>query len=49
MSNALYPESILTEGLRNKGFKIRKGREVDTMVSILVKDAMVKHIKTISE
>jgi Chloride channel protein EriC len=44
MSNALYPESILTEGLRRKGFKIRKGREVDTMVSILVKDAMVKHI-----
>ena len=49
MSNALYPESILTEGLRRKGFKIRKGREVDTMVSILVKDAMVKHIQTISE
>jgi len=49
MSNALYPESILTEGLRRKGFKIRKGREVDTMVSILVKDAMVKHIQTVSE
>jgi CIC family chloride channel protein len=49
MSNALYPESILTEGLRRKGFKIRKGREVDTMISILVKDAMVKHIQTVSE
>ncbi|MCQ1536923.1 chloride channel protein [Methanosarcina sp. KYL-1] len=49
MSNALYPESIFTEGLRQKGFKIRKGREVDIMVSMLVKDAMVKHVQTVSE
>ena len=49
MSNALYPESIFTEGLRRKGFKIRKGREVDIMDSMLVKDAMVKHVQTVSE
>lgn len=49
MSNALYPESIFTEGLRRKGFKIRKGREVDIMVSMHVKDAMVTHVQTVSE
>jgi CIC family chloride channel protein len=49
MSNALYPESIFTEGLRRKGFKIRKGREVDIMASLLVKDAMVTHVQTVSE
>ncbi|NLO30640.1 MAG: CBS domain-containing protein [Methanosarcina mazei] len=49
MSNALYPESIFTEGLRRKGFKIRKGREVDIMDSMLVKDAMVTHVQTVSE
>lgn len=49
MSNALYRESIFTEGLRRKGFKIRKGREVDIMESMLVKDAMVKHVQTVSE
>ena len=49
MSNAIYPESIFTEGLRRKGFKIRKGREVDIMVSMLVKDAMVTHVQTVSE
>lgn len=49
MSNALYRESIFTEGLRRKGFKIRKGREVDIMESMLVKDAMVTHVQTVSE
>ncbi|HII01206.1 TPA: CBS domain-containing protein [Methanosarcinaceae archaeon] len=49
MSNALHPESIFTEELRKKGFKIRKGREIDIMVSMLVKDAMVKHVQTVSE
>ena len=49
MSSALYPESIFTEGLRRKGFKIRKGREVDVMSSMLVKDAMVSHVQTVSE
>jgi CIC family chloride channel protein len=49
MSNALYRESIFTEGLRRKGFKIRKGREVDIMGSMFVKDAMVKHVQTVSE
>ncbi len=49
MSNALYPESIFTEGLRRKGFKIRKGREVDIMSSMLVKDAMITHVQTVSE
>jgi|GEM_PF-5448758 len=36
-------------GLRRKGIKIRKEREVDTMVSILVKNAMVTHIQAVSE
>ena len=49
MSNALYPESIFTEGLRRRGFKIRKGREVDIMSSMFVKDAMVTHVQTVSE
>jgi CIC family chloride channel protein len=49
MSNAMYTESIFTEGLRRKGFKIRKGREVDIMDSMLVKDAMVTHVQTVSE
>ncbi|MDD3042776.1 MAG: chloride channel protein [Methanosarcinaceae archaeon] len=49
MSSALYPESIFTEGLRRKGYKIRKGREVDIMDSMLVRDAMVRHIQTVSE
>jgi CIC family chloride channel protein len=49
MSNALYPESIFTEGLRRKGFKIRRGREVDIMSSMLVKDAMITHVQTVSE
>jgi len=49
MSNAIYSESIFTEGLRRRGFKIRKGREVDIMVSMLVKDAMVTHVQTVSE
>jgi CIC family chloride channel protein len=49
MSNALHSESIFTEGLRRKGFKIRKGREVDIMDSMLVKDAMVTHVQTVSE
>jgi len=49
MSNAFYPESIFTEGLRRKGFKIRKGREVDIMSSMFVKDAMITHVQTVSE
>lgn len=49
MSNALYPESIFTEGLHRKGIKIREGREVDIMTSILVKDAMVTSVQTVSE
>jgi len=49
MSNALHSESIFTEGLRRKGFKIRKGREIDIMESMFVKDAMVKHVQTVAE
>ncbi len=49
MSNALYPESIFTESLRRKGFKIRKGREVDIMSSMYVRDAMITHVQTVSE
>ncbi|WP_292390259.1 chloride channel protein [Methanosarcina sp. UBA5] len=49
MSNALYPESIFTGGLRRKGFKIRRGREVDIMSSMFVKDAMITDVQTVSE
>ena len=49
MSNALYPESIFTEGLRRKGIKIREGREIDIMTSISVKDAMVTNVQIVSE
>ncbi|MGB9940219.1 chloride channel protein [Methanosarcina sp.] len=49
MSNALYPESIFTESLRRKGFKIRKGREIDLMGSMYVRDAMITDIQTVSE
>jgi chloride channel protein, CIC family len=49
MSNALYPESIFTEGLRRKGIKIRRGREEDIMTSITVKDAMTTKVQTVPE
>lgn len=49
MSNTLYPESIFTESLRRKGFKIRKGREVDIMSSMYVRDAMITQVQTVSE
>lgn len=49
MSNALYPESIFTESLRRKGFKIRKGREVDIMSSMYVRDSMITDVQTVSE
>ncbi len=49
MSNTLYPESIFTEGLRRKGIKIREGKEVDIMTSILVKNAMVTNVQTVFE
>jgi CIC family chloride channel protein len=49
MSNTLYPESIFTEGLRRKGFKIRKGREMDIMSSMFVKDTMITNVQTVSE
>lgn len=49
MSNALYPESIFTESLRRKGFKIRKGREIDIMSSMYVRDAMITHVQTVFE
>ena len=29
MSNTLYLESIFTEGLRRKGFRVQKGRKMD--------------------
>jgi len=49
MSSALYPESIFTEGLRRRGIKIRKGREIDIMTSIPVKAAMITSVQTVSE
>ncbi|MDW7733256.1 MAG: chloride channel protein [Methanolobus sp.] len=49
VSNALNPESIFTEGLRKRGFIIRKGKEVDIMESLLVRDAMKPDVQTVSE
>lgn len=49
VSSSLNPESIFTEGLRKRGFNIRKGREVDIMESLLVRDAMKREVQTVSE
>lgn len=49
VSSALNPESIFTEGLRKRGFIIRKGKEVDIMESLLVRDAMKQNVQTVSE
>jgi CIC family chloride channel protein len=49
VSSSLNHESIFTEGLHRKGFTIRKGREVDIMESLLVKDAMKHNVQTVSE
>jgi CIC family chloride channel protein len=49
VSRSLNPESIFTEGLKKRGFVIRKGQEVDIMESVLVGDAMRTNIQTVSE
>ncbi len=49
VSSSLNPGSIFTEGLRKRGFNIRKGREIDIMESLLVKDAMKHEVQTVSE
>jgi len=49
VSSSLNPESIFTQGLRKRGFNIRKGREVDIMESLLVRDAMKHEVQTVSE
>ncbi|MBN2110485.1 MAG: chloride channel protein [Methanosarcinaceae archaeon] len=49
VSGALNPESIFTEGLKKRGFIIRKGKEVDIMESLLVRDAMKTNVQTVSE
>lgn len=48
-SSSLHSESLFTEGLRRRGFTIRKGHEVDVMESMLVRDAMKQHVQTVSE
>ena len=48
-SSSLHSESLFTEGLRRRGFTIRKGHEVDVMESVLVRDAMKQHVQTVSE
>ena len=48
-SSSLHPESLFTEGLKRRGFTIRKGQEIDVMESMLVKNNMVQHIQTLSE
>jgi CIC family chloride channel protein len=49
VSSSINSESIFTEGLRRRGFTIRKGREVDIMESLLVRDAMKHNVQTVSE
>ncbi len=48
-SSSLHSESLFTEGLRRRGFTIRKGHEVDVMESMLVRDAMKQHVQTVSD
>lgn len=48
-SSSLHTESLFTEGLRRRGFTIRKGHEVDIMESMLVRDAMKQHVQTVSD
>ncbi|MDR0767254.1 MAG: chloride channel protein [Methanosarcinales archaeon] len=53
LSNAVArkanPETIFTEHIRRKGYTIRGGREIDVMESILVKDSMYPHPRTVFE
>lgn len=49
VSSSLNPESIFTEGLKRRGFVIRKGQEIDIMESVIVKDAMRTNVQTVSE
>jgi CIC family chloride channel protein len=49
VSSSLNSESIFTEGLHRRGFTIRKGREIDIMESLLVRDAMKHNVQTVSE
>ncbi|WP_292466274.1 chloride channel protein [Methanolobus sp.] len=49
VSSSINSESIFTEGLHSRGFTIRKGREVDIMESLLVRDAMKQTVQTVSE
>ncbi|MDK2948617.1 MAG: chloride channel protein family [Methanolobus sp.] len=49
ISSSIDSESIFTEGLHRRGFTIRKGREVDIMEALLVKDAMKHNVQTVSE
>ncbi|ETA68606.1 chloride channel protein EriC [Methanolobus tindarius DSM 2278] len=49
ISSSINSESIFTEGLHRRGFTIRKGREVDIMEALLVKDAMKHNVQTVSE
>jgi CIC family chloride channel protein len=49
ISSSINSESIFTEGLHRRGFTIRKGREIDIMESLLVKDAMKHNVQTVSE
>ncbi|MBN2488645.1 MAG: chloride channel protein [Methanosarcinaceae archaeon] len=49
VSSSLHPQSIFTEGLKRRGFTIRKGHEVDIMESMFVRDVMERDVQTISE
>ncbi len=49
VSSSLNSESIFTEGLHRRGFTIRRGREVDIMESLIVRDAMKQNVQTVSE
>lgn len=49
VSSSINSESIFTEGLHRRGFTIRKGRVIDIMESLLVRNAMKHNVQTISE
>ncbi len=49
IASAMYEESIFTEQLKRRGFVIRKGKEINVMESMLVKNNMIKDVQTISK
>ncbi|MCD4807328.1 MAG: chloride channel protein [Methanococcoides sp.] len=48
ISNSLHEESMFTEVLKRKGFTIRRGKEVNIMEAMFVRDNMRTNVHTIS-